>query len=106
MESSPQEADALVEQRGHTLIVTMNLPHRRNALSTEMMDIMVQVWDRVDNDDDIRCCILTGAGGYFCAGMDLKTATQKQSTRSPTRRNSKVRPETEREVVVRVALDS
>jgi enoyl-CoA hydratase len=29
--------DALLEQRGHTLIVTMNRPHRRNALSTEMM---------------------------------------------------------------------
>ncbi|EUA57189.1 enoyl-CoA hydratase/isomerase family protein [Mycobacterium intracellulare 1956] len=69
--------DALVEQRGHTLIVTMNRPHRRNALSTEMMEIMVQAWDRVDNDPDIRCCILTGAGGYFCAGMDLKAATQK-----------------------------
>ena len=69
--------DALVEQRGHTLIVTLNRPHARNALSTEMMEIMVAAWDRVDNDDDIRCCILTGAGGYFCAGMDLKTATKK-----------------------------
>ncbi len=42
-----------------------------------MMRIMVQAWDRVDNDPDIRCCILTGAGGCFCAGMDLKAATQK-----------------------------
>src|SRR5246127_2955817 len=74
VESGP---DALVEQRGHTLIVTMNRPHARNALSTEMMEIMVEAWDRVDNDDDIRCCILTGAGGYFCAGMDLKAATAK-----------------------------
>src|SRR6201992_3385910 len=68
--------DAIVEQRGHTLVVTLNRPHARNALSTEMMEIMVQAWDRVDNDDDIRCCILTGAGGYFCAGMDLKAATK------------------------------
>src|SRR5580693_596152 len=50
LESGP---DALVEQRGHTLIVTLNRPHARNALSTEMMEIMVQAWDRVDNDDDI-----------------------------------------------------
>ncbi|MGO8850236.1 crotonase/enoyl-CoA hydratase family protein, partial [Mycobacterium sp.] len=69
--------DALVEQRGHTLIVTLNRPHARNALSTEMMQIMVEAWDRVDNDPDVRCCILTGAGGYFCAGMDLKAATKK-----------------------------
>ncbi|AGZ50855.1 crotonase/enoyl-CoA hydratase family protein [Mycobacterium kansasii] len=69
--------DALVEQRGHTLVVTMNRPHARNALSSEMMQIMVEAWDRVDNDPDIRCAILTGAGGYFCAGMDLKAATKK-----------------------------
>src|SRR5271170_6700993 len=51
--------DAVVEQCGHTLIVTLNRPHARNALSTEMMEIMVEAWDRVDNDPDIRCCILT-----------------------------------------------
>ena len=39
-QTGPQEADALVEQRGHTLIVTLNRPHARNALSTEMMEIM------------------------------------------------------------------
>src|SRR5712672_2277868 len=50
VESGP---DALVEQRGHTLIVTMNRPSARNALSTEMMEIMVEAWDRIDNDDDI-----------------------------------------------------
>jgi enoyl-CoA hydratase len=69
--------DALIEQRGHVLIVTMNRPERRNALSGEMLSIMVEAWDRVDNDPDIRVCILTGAGGYFCAGMDLKAATAK-----------------------------
>jgi enoyl-CoA hydratase len=69
--------DALVELRGHTLVVTMNRPERRNALSTEMLSIMVDAWDRVDNDPGVRTCILTGAGGYFCAGMDLKTATAK-----------------------------
>ena len=70
-------SDALIEQRGHTLIVTMNRPESRNALSGEMLSIMVEAWDRVDNDPDIRVCILTGAGGYFCAGMDLKAATAK-----------------------------
>jgi len=67
---------ALVEQRGHTLIVTMNRPERRNALTGEMLSIMVAAWDRVDSDPDIRTCILTGAGGAFCAGMDLKAAAQ------------------------------
>jgi enoyl-CoA hydratase len=74
---SDSNADALIEQRGHTLILTLNRPEARNALSTEMLSIMVEAWDRVDNDPEVRSCILTGAGGYFCAGMDLKAATAK-----------------------------
>ena len=70
-------AHALIEQRGHTLILTLNRPEARNALSTEMLSIMVEAWDRVDTDPDIRSCILTGAGGSFCAGMDLKAATAR-----------------------------
>jgi enoyl-CoA hydratase len=66
---------ALVELRGHVLIVTMNRPHARNALSGPMMAIMKEAWDRVDADPQIRACILTGAGGAFCAGADLKAMT-------------------------------
>jgi enoyl-CoA hydratase len=66
---------ALIEQRDHVLIVTMNRPQARNALSAEMMALMRQAWDRVDADPDIRVCVLTGAGGAFCAGADLKAMT-------------------------------
>ncbi len=65
----------LVEQEGHTLVVTMNRPEARNALSGEMMDIMREAWDRVNTDDSVRVAILTGAGGAFCAGADLKAMT-------------------------------
>jgi len=70
-----ESAHALIEQRGHVLIVTMNRPHARNALTGPMMAIMQQAWDRVDSDPEIRVCILTGAGGAFCAGADLKAMT-------------------------------
>jgi enoyl-CoA hydratase len=70
-----EEPHALVELRGHVLIVTMNRPHARNALSGPMMAIMREAWDRVDNDQQVRVCILTGAGGAFCAGADLKAMT-------------------------------
>ena len=76
MSESDKGPDALIEQRGHTLILTLNRPEARNALSTEMLSIMVDAWNRVDDDPEIRTCILTGAGGYFCAGMDLKAATK------------------------------
>ncbi len=65
----------LVEQEGHTLVVTMNRPEARNALSVEMMDTMREAWDRVNDDAEIRVAILTGAGGAFCAGADLKAMT-------------------------------
>ncbi len=74
---APTAPHCLVEQDGHKLIVTMNRPETRNALSGEMLAIMEEAWDRVNTDDDIRVCILTGAGGYFCAGMDLKAATKR-----------------------------
>src|SRR6202171_4841541 len=77
VKSTVKGPDAIIEQRGHTLILTLNRPEARNALSTEMLSIMVEAWDRVDSDPEIRSCILTGAGGYFCAGMDLKAATAK-----------------------------
>ncbi|MBG0565071.1 crotonase/enoyl-CoA hydratase family protein [Actinoplanes aureus] len=68
--------DAFVEQRGPILIVTMNRPEVRNALSSEMMAVMREAWDRVDADPSIRVAILTGAGGSFCAGADLRAMTE------------------------------
>lgn len=73
--SPAPQPHCLVEQRGHVLIVTMNRPEARNALSGEMMAIMRDAWDRVDADPEIRVAILTGAGGAFCAGADLKAMT-------------------------------
>ena len=70
-----EQAHALIEQRGQVLIVTMNRPEARNALSPSMMALMRQAWDRVDADPGIRVCVLTGAGGAFCAGADLKAMT-------------------------------
>ena len=77
MSESDKNADAIIELRGHTLVLTLNRPEARNALSTEMLSTMVAAWDRVDNDPYVRTAILTGAGGYFCSGMDLKAATAR-----------------------------
>jgi enoyl-CoA hydratase len=67
---------ALIERQGHVLIVTMNRPEARNALSAPMTALLRQAWDRVDSDPVIRVCVLTGAGGAFCAGADLKAMTR------------------------------
>lgn len=70
-----EQPHALIERRGHVLIVTMNRPQVRNALSGPMLALMKEAWDQVDSDPGIRACILTGAGGAFCAGADLKAMT-------------------------------
>src|SRR5580700_5925044 len=71
-----EQPHALIERRGHVLIVTMNRPEARNALSGPMMALLRQAWDQVDSDPGIRVCVLTGAGGAFCAGADLKAMTR------------------------------
>ncbi|HEV2784415.1 MAG TPA: crotonase/enoyl-CoA hydratase family protein [Actinophytocola sp.] len=73
--TTTEASHCLVERHGHVLVVTMNRPHARNALSGPMMAIMKSAWDEVDGDPDIRACVLTGAGGAFCAGADLKAMT-------------------------------
>jgi enoyl-CoA hydratase len=82
MTESSSQPHALVEQEGHILVVTMNRPEKRNALSGEMLEIMSEAWDRVNEDDDIRVCILTGAGGAFCAGADLSAMTRSHPSKS------------------------
>ena len=49
-----EEPHCLVDKRGRVLVVTLNRPAARNALSAEMMAIMREAWDQVDGDDDIR----------------------------------------------------
>lgn len=60
------------ERHGMTAVVTMNRPEAKNALSLPMLVGMADAWVEIDTNDDIRCAILTGAGGTFCSGMDLK----------------------------------
>lgn len=62
----------LVEREGTTMVVTMNRPEAKNALSLPMLVGMADAWVEADEDDSVRAIILTGAGGDFCTGMDLK----------------------------------
>ncbi len=61
------------ERHGATAVVTMNRPEAKNALSLPMLVGMVDAWQEIDDNDEIRSAILTGAGGTFCSGMDLKS---------------------------------
>lgn len=66
------EPHAHLEVDGHVAILTLNRPETKNALSGEMLVRMADAWTEVDRDPEIRVVIVTGAGGDFCAGADLK----------------------------------
>ncbi|MFB7915701.1 crotonase/enoyl-CoA hydratase family protein [Streptomyces sp. NPDC056061] len=61
-----------VRREGATLVLTLNRPEAKNALSLPMLVGLYDGWLAADADDAIRSIVLTGAGGCFCAGMDLK----------------------------------
>lgn len=66
------EPHLLFERDGHVAVVTLNRPAVRNALSGEMLVRMADAWTEIDEDPEIRVAVVTGAGGHFCAGADLK----------------------------------
>lgn len=66
-----------VERHGATLVLTMNRPEAKNALSLPLLVGLYDGWLEADADDTIRSVVLTGAGGDFCAGMDLKALAGK-----------------------------
>jgi enoyl-CoA hydratase len=65
-----------IEREGHILVVTLNRPEAKNALSPAMLVGMYKAWRLLDKDDDLYCAILTGKGDTFCAGMDLKVGPE------------------------------
>src|SRR2546430_3543122 len=54
-------------------VITMNRPERRNAFSQAMVSALGAVLARVETDEAVGCVVLTGAGGAFCAGGDVKS---------------------------------
>jgi enoyl-CoA hydratase len=65
-------SDCIIEREGGVLVVTLNRPEVKNALSPQMLLGMYKAWRLLDEDDSLRCAILTANGNTFCAGMDLK----------------------------------
>ncbi|MGY3684563.1 crotonase/enoyl-CoA hydratase family protein [Streptomyces sp. TE33382] len=61
-----------MRREGATLVLTLNRPEAKNALSLPMLVGLYDGWLAADADDSVRSVVLTGAGGSFCAGMDLK----------------------------------
>lgn len=69
--------EVLLEVRDHIGIITLNAPGRMNTISGAMLSQLSEKFLQADNDPNIRCIILTGAGKAFCAGLDLGSQAGK-----------------------------
>jgi enoyl-CoA hydratase len=71
----------LFETDGDVAVVTINRPQVRNAVDDATAAALVDVFTRFDADEKLSVAVLTGAGGAFCAGADLKAVASGQRRR-------------------------
>jgi 2-(1,2-epoxy-1,2-dihydrophenyl)acetyl-CoA isomerase len=64
--------EVLVQKTGRTVVITLNRPEARNALTKSVLGRITQAVSEAAADTSVRCVVLTGAGGHFCAGADLR----------------------------------
>ncbi len=75
-----------VDVADRIMTLTLNRPEKMNAFTGTMMNEMIEVFTRVNDDDDVRAIIVTGAGRAFCAGADLSGgAATFDATTNPER---------------------
>jgi 2-(1,2-epoxy-1,2-dihydrophenyl)acetyl-CoA isomerase len=75
--------DLLARVDDGVAVLTMNRPKRRNAFSNAMIDAMGEVLAAVETDDQVGCVVLTGAGGAFSAGGDVKGMARQNTDDRP-----------------------
>ncbi|MGM5035002.1 crotonase/enoyl-CoA hydratase family protein [Tardiphaga sp. 803_E3_N1_3] len=72
MKSDAASNKLLTETQGPIMIIKINRPAVRNALDNETADALAAAFRAFDADDHLKVAVLTGVGGHFCAGADLK----------------------------------
>jgi enoyl-CoA hydratase/carnithine racemase len=69
----------LAERRGNVLVITLNRPEVRNAVNAALAAGVAGALEQLDGDDELAVGVLTGAGGFFSAGMDLGAFVKGES---------------------------
>ena len=75
----------LTETHGQVLVLTLNRPEAKNAFNAELSVALSDALDRFEEDPALRVAVLTGAGGSFSAGMDLKALLKGEQSATPKR---------------------
>ena len=71
-------APVLLSRHGGTLLITLNRPERRNAFDLEMRKAIGEAVFTARDTEDVKAVVITGAGGAFCAGGDLKSLSAEE----------------------------
>ena len=79
------EPTVRVVQEGKLLVITLCRPAMRNAIDRATSQALADAMDRLDSDDTVTVGILTGEGGHFCSGMDLKACVKGERIELPGR---------------------
>ena len=81
--SAAVEPHAIIEREEGVMVITMNRPKRLNALSGAMLVRMLDAYREASQDDNTRCIIVTGSGGNFSSGADLKAMSGMEGDPDP-----------------------
>ena len=73
------EPAVLTERRERVFLITLNRPEARNAVNAAVAQGLAEALDELDGDPELQVGVITGAGGGFCAGMDLKAFVRGES---------------------------
>ena len=95
--------ELLGEREDGVVVLTLNRPESRNALSDELSPALRRMFARLADDTKARCVVLTGAGSAFCAGGDVK-GMGGGSSRAPRTREEAIADLTERQQALTGAL--
>ena len=77
--------ELIVDRDGGVLVLTLNRPEKRNAINGVLARQIADALDRLDDNDELRVGVITGAGGNFCSGMDLRGLLEGDNPRVPGR---------------------
>jgi enoyl-CoA hydratase len=78
-DEAAKEQPVLTERRENVLLITLNRPEVRNAVNAALAEALAGALEELDGDDGLSVGVLTGAGGFFCAGMDLGAFVKGES---------------------------
>ncbi|CAO3581085.1 unnamed protein product [Absidia cylindrospora] len=83
------EQQILVSVVNNVATITLNRPKKGNALTATMNEQLLDILPKLASNPQVRVLVLTGAGKYFCTGMDLSASLEVDSILKPSRRVSK-----------------